>query len=111
MDSFSKVLPQISSANLPRVCQSLDRTIRVGQGIYQSQRARQKNHHAAVRALAYQWIRIIFRCGKDGTPYNEQVYLESQRRRGALLGPALAAATSAGWQQVAGFQKFSRRPD
>jgi transposase len=77
---------------------------------YQSQRARQKNHHAAVRALAYKWIRIIFRCWKDGTPYDEQVYLQSQRRRGALLGPALAVATSSGWQQVAGFQKFSRRP-
>lgn len=77
---------------------------------YQSQRARQKNHHAAVRALAYKWIRIIFRCWKDGTPYDEQVYLQSQRRRGALLGPSLAVATSFGWQQVAGFQKFSRRP-
>jgi transposase len=77
---------------------------------YQSQRARQKNHHAAVRALAYKWIRIIFRCWKDGTPYDEQVYLQSQRRREALLGPALAVATSSGWQQVAGFQKFSRRP-
>ena len=28
-----------------------------------------KSHHAAVRSLAYKWIRIIFRCWKDGKPY------------------------------------------
>jgi transposase len=67
-----------------------------------------KNHHAAVRSLAYKWIRIIYRCWKDGKPYDEQIYIESQRRRGALLGAASAAATPAGWKAVAGFQKFSQ---
>src|SRR5215813_1283310 len=38
-----------------------------------------KSHHAAVRALAYKWIRIIFRCWKDGKPYDERVYLDSLR--------------------------------
>src|SRR5579871_5772197 len=28
-----------------------------------------KSHHAAVRSLAFKWIRIIFRCWKDGKPY------------------------------------------
>jgi hypothetical protein len=35
---------------------------------YRPQRARGNDHHAAVRALAYKWIRIIFRCWKDRTP-------------------------------------------
>jgi transposase len=40
-----------------------------------------KSHHAAVRALAYKWIRIVFRCWKDGKPYDEQVYLQSRGRK------------------------------
>jgi transposase len=67
-----------------------------------------KGHHAAVRSLAYKWIRIIYRCWKDGKPYDEQIYLQSLSRRGSLLGRALAAATSAGWKSVAGFQKLSQ---
>jgi len=66
-----------------------------------------KSHHAAVRALAYKWIRIIFRCWKDGKPYDERVYLDSLRRRGSLLGAGLTAATRPGWKTVGGFQKLS----
>jgi transposase len=77
---------------------------------YQFQRDNHKSHQAAVRALAYKWIRIIFRCWKDGKPYDEQVYLQSLRRRRSLLGPALAGVTGPGWKTVAGFQKFSENP-
>ena len=66
-----------------------------------------KSHQAAVRSLAYKWIRIIFRCWKDGKPYDEEVYLNSLRRRGSQLGAALAPTTGLGWQTVAGFQKLS----
>jgi transposase len=67
-----------------------------------------KTHHAAVRSLTYKWIRIIFRCWKDGKPYDEEVYLNSLRRRGSQLGAALAPATGLGWQTVAGFQRLSK---
>jgi transposase len=56
---------------------------------YQQQRARGKEHHAAVRALAYKWIRIIFRCWKDGTPYDDRVYVKSLTKRGSHLAVAL----------------------
>lgn len=74
---------------------------------YQQQRARGNSHHAAVRALAYKWIRIIFRCWKDRVPYDEQRYLNSQRRRSTLLGNAVSQPTSAKWTQVAGFSRLS----
>jgi transposase len=66
-----------------------------------------KDHHAAVRSLAFKWIRIIFRCWKDGKPYDEEIYLRSLRRRGSLLSDALGLPTRFGWKTVAGFQKFS----
>jgi transposase len=77
---------------------------------YQLQRDRHKSHHAAVRSLAYKWIRIVFRCWKDRKPYDEEIYLKSQRRRSATLGATGALATAAGWKKVAGFNKFSAIP-
>jgi transposase len=47
---------------------------------YEQQRKRGADHHAAVRSLAYKWIRILYRCWKDRTPYDEQVYLKSLKR-------------------------------
>jgi hypothetical protein len=41
-------------------------------------------------------------------PYDEQVYQQSLRRRGSMLGAALASATCVGWKPVAGFQKLSQ---
>ena len=65
-----------------------------------------KSHQAAVRSLAYKWIRIIFRCWKDGKPYDELAYLKSLRRRGSLLGGVLASTTGPGWKAVAGVSKL-----
>jgi hypothetical protein len=42
-------------------------------------------HQAAVRALAFKWIRILFRCWQDHTPYEESVYLQALKRRRAPL--------------------------
>lgn len=52
---------------------------------YASQRAKGKDHHAAVRALAFKWIRIIWKCWQTRTPYNEVIYLESLRKKGSSL--------------------------
>jgi transposase len=52
---------------------------------YEQQRGKGKDHQAATRALAYKWIRIIFRCWQTRTPYDEVKYLESLRRKGSPL--------------------------
>jgi transposase len=49
---------------------------------YHTQRTRGKTHHAAVRARAFKWIRILFRCWHDRTPYVESVYLAALQKRG-----------------------------
>jgi len=51
----------------------------------ESRRAAGKGHHAAVRALAFKWIRILWRCWQDRTPYDEQRYLGSLHRHGSPL--------------------------
>lgn len=76
---------------------------------YQAHCHKPEQHHAAVRALAFKWIRILFRCWKDRKPYDEQLYLTSLRRRSGLLGSGLASATCVGWTTVAGFSKLSEK--
>jgi len=41
---------------------------------YLTQRQRGKTHHAAVRSLAFKWIRILFRIWKDRCPYDPAKY-------------------------------------
>jgi len=40
-----------------------------------------KSHQATLRALAFKWIRIIFRCWQDRTVYDEATYLFALQRR------------------------------
>jgi transposase len=52
---------------------------------YVSQKAKGKRHQAAVRALAYKWIRIIWKCWQTRTKYDEARYLECLRKKGSAL--------------------------
>lgn len=64
---------------------------RWARAFYQQQRERGAGHHEAIRALAFRWIRILFRCWKENTPYDEQRYLEALQRHGSKLVLRLAA--------------------
>jgi transposase len=59
---------------------------------YQQQRDKGKAHQAAVRALAFKWIRVLYRCWQDRTPYDEATYLQALHRRGSSLMQNLAKA-------------------
>jgi len=52
---------------------------------YRQQRDKGSSHSAALRALAFKWIRILYRCWKTRTPYNETTYLNALRKRGSPL--------------------------
>jgi transposase len=54
---------------------------------YQQQREKGKSHHAAIRALAFKWIRIIHRCWRDRRLYDEATYLQALKRTGSSLLP------------------------
>lgn len=56
---------------------------------YDQMRARGLRHPAAVRALAFKWIRIIFRCWKDRRCYDEQTYLKALRDKRSPLADKL----------------------
>ena len=55
---------------------------------YAKQKAKGKSHQQAVRALAYKWVRIVYRCWKTKTLYDESKYLKALKERNS---PLLAA--------------------
>ena len=55
------------------------------QALYQRLRRGGKGHHAALRVLAFKWIRILFHCWKTRTRYDEQIYLKSLQKRNPTL--------------------------
>ena len=57
--------------------------------LYQQLRARGLRHWAAIRLVAYKWIRILFRCWKDRVAYDESKYLKSLQRRNPRLWAAI----------------------
>lgn len=59
---------------------------------YYQQRAKGCSYQAAVRALAFKWIRILYRCWKTRTPYDEARYLKALQERGSSLLKTAEAA-------------------
>ena len=74
---------------------------------YQQQRSKGKSHHAAVRALAFKWIRILFRCWQDRRLYDPALYETARQSR--LREPAdPTSPVNIEWKTRAGFSKLSR---
>jgi transposase len=79
---------------------------------YDGQRAKGKGHHAAVRSVAFKWIRILFRCWRDRVPYSEQRYLNA--RAAAQGKPAAGISTNQSttpavvWESCGSFSKASK---
>lgn len=52
---------------------------------YRQQRDKGATYQAAVRSLAFKWIRILYRCWQTGVAYDESRYLKVLERRGSPL--------------------------
>ena len=52
---------------------------------YLQQRNKGCGFHTAVRALAYKWQRIIWRCWQDRSVYKEEVYEAALTKSGSPL--------------------------
>ena len=61
---------------------------------YAQRRERGASHQAALRALAFKWVRILFRCWQTRTPYDEAKYLIALQKRHSPLLKTAANSTS-----------------
>jgi transposase len=62
---------------------------------YHQQRRCGKSHHAALRALAFKWIRIIWRCWQDHTSYDGARYERALAFRNSPLSKLLSPTAHA----------------
>lgn len=76
---------------------------------YDRQRAKNKSHQAAVRALAFKWLRILYRCWKDRKPYDASLY-EARLRITSSQPPTIDQVhetLNIQWKNQAGFSKLT----
>jgi transposase len=60
---------------------------------YESRRAKNIPHHVILRALAFKWIRILWRCWYDRQPYDEARYLLAlQKHHSPIIAHAAQSA-------------------
>jgi transposase len=59
---------------------------------YRTQLGRGKEHNAALRGLAFKWVRIMFRCWRERKPYDEQRHLAALARHGSWIARDLPRA-------------------
>lgn len=48
---------------------------------YERMKAKGKKHHVILRALAFKWIRILWKCWQTRVPYSETTYLQALEKR------------------------------
>jgi transposase len=61
------------------------------QAFYEQQKQAGKSHQKAIRALAYKWGRILWRCWQDNTSYDEDKYVAALKRKQSPLARRLTA--------------------
>src|SRR5262249_34673513 len=82
--------PKLLRQTFPEYSDHSRASVKWAKAHYELLRRRGKSHNAAVRALAYKWIRILFRCWKDRQPYQDEVYTKALLKHGSLLSSFLA---------------------
>ena len=74
-----------SSARAFTHSRSVPALVALAQAFYQMQVSQGKDHHVAVRSLAFKWLRIIYRCWKNRVPYDDAIYVASLKANNAPL--------------------------
>ena len=78
---FRRAAPKFLRQTFHEFAWSSTKQCQWARAYYDLKKSQGKGHHAAVRALAIRWIRILFRCWKTCTPYDESRYLDAIRKR------------------------------
>lgn len=72
---------------------------------YDEQRAKGKRRNTVIRSLAFKWIRILFRCWKDRTLYDETTYQRALAMRRPKKSKNVQTVELQ-WKKIAGFSKI-----
>ena len=75
-----------------------------------SQMDKGKKRSTALRALAFKWQRIMFRCWQDGKPYDDEAYEEKLRERNSPFAKPKEETKKSGSPELAGGETCSENP-
>ncbi|MEE8176680.1 MAG: IS110 family transposase [Acidobacteriota bacterium] len=78
---FRRACPKFLRQTFHEFAWSSTKHCRWARAYYDMKKSQGKRHHAAVRALAIRWIRILFRCWKNHTTYDELSYLNALQKQ------------------------------
>ena len=53
-------------------------------------KAKGKTHWVILRALAFKWIRILWKCWQERTPYKDELYQKQLEKRNSPLAKILS---------------------
>ena len=84
-----RACPQYLRQTFHEFAHQAKRWSRWSRAFYELQIRKGKKHQAAIRALAFKWIRIIFRMWKTRQAYDEQQYINTLRQRNSPIVPLL----------------------
>jgi transposase len=82
---FRRACPKFLRQTFHEWAEHSMKSCRWARAYYDQLRAVGKHHHAALRALAFKWQRILFRCWKDRVAYDESKYIASLKKRNSPL--------------------------
>ena len=82
---FRRACPKFLRQTFHEWAQHSMKSCRWARVYYDQLRAVGKRHHAALRALAFKWQRILFRCWQDEVAYDESKYIASLKKRNSPL--------------------------
>jgi transposase len=77
--------PQFHRQSFHEYAKESVRWSRWARAYYLQQRSKGSAHHSAVRALAYKWQRVIWRCWTNRTAYDERIYEAALRKNQSPL--------------------------
>ena len=83
---FRRACPKFLRQTFHEWAQQSMKNSRWARVYYDQLRSSGKRHHIALRALAFKWQRILFRCWNDGVTYDEAKYVACLKKRNSPLG-------------------------
>ena len=93
LGALATTVPDVPTPNVRRVGRRDDSSIVLGRSLLSAATCQGMFSPSRLRALAFKWIRILYRCWQNRTPYDESTYFNALKRRGSPLLDSIAVAT------------------
>jgi transposase len=82
---FRRACPKFARQTFHEFARLSKRQCQWARNYFAYYKAKGKKYHAIIRALAFKWIRILFRCWQNRTPYDDAKYMKVLKEKGSIF--------------------------